>query len=1161
MKQLVGIRLVQFFLYEQKDIRVGKCSGIFGANGSGKSSLLDAVQIVMLGASAHRGHGVVFNAQADEKRASSRSLRAYCLGQYDVAEGARVREDATTYITLVWQDTKTREMLSTGVCISASSQRENHEVRGRYIFRSDLTLGDHLQLVDGEERPRDWESFREQLRQRSAPNEDPLFHEADRFVRALLLALRGDSGVAQIDAFRQAFRFGLKMGFDKSIDEIVRHQVVEAKPTNVQKFRENFNLWKQVQATVAETSAKVAAAAVINDHYEAAWKFHRRAATWPALGKTIELEAANAAVVAAEEREAQALEAREKADLTKQQAETAAMEADREAIEAASKRDTHEAHTQQQLAKQAKEIALKRHDELKSELLGTLRVAASLLDKTVTSGFTFEASGASRQASRAIGDMLSQSGLPTRHALEATTRQSLRAAKQLAEELFGIRRDLEGELTRARAEVDAAVDDLARIAQGKAPLDAAARSLRSLLTNAGIDATPVCDLVDIDDTAWQPIIEAYLGSSTLQTLLIESGAPGDEAHAYRIYRKSNVYGAKIASGRRYEGRCSPPPGSVAELIRSKSSPAAANYLRSRFGDCMRTTDERDSFAHHSTLTVDGMLFRDGELDRLRPVSPGFFRIGPVTAGTRSLLQAKLSEAQAKVNALETKNNAATALYNNLGVIAGDVEGRLTYIMDLFDKATAQSTAAAEAQAQLDQLATSDYQVVKKAADDAASKAQELRGKATDAAIDAGVAKTTHEQRQEASRTALAAQAEAARDAEAAREVPDFDHDYFAEQWERLVTEVRELQEKDPLASDLSQLESRCRDRASRAQGDRNGKINDAQDALTRYLIEFTREHLPETAKEWTAKARWIQERKQFLESTELPERQNDANSALDAARNIFRNDVAVHINERLDWLDATFDRMNEALRTAPAFTNGERYIFRRVLRPQYASLHKFILDVAQFGPTEDLLGGAGEVPPEFDRLMREQTDPDARAIRSPLDDYREFFEFDVQIFREDPVTGARKSVGMLSQRVGPGSGGEHRAPLYVMAGAALASAYHAKTGDNSGLRLIVLDEAFIKMDPHNIAATMQYFEELGLQVFMASTGDALGTLTAFLDRYYDIMRDPYQNIIVLEGHDIDQKTRDMFRADMVEFHPELIDEEVEHIRTASTTSPTGGAVT
>ena len=82
------------------------------------------------------------------------------------------------------------------------------------------------------------------------------------------------------------------------------------------------------------------------------------------------------------------------------------------------------------------------------------------------------------------------------------------------------------------------------------------------------------------------------------------------------------------------------------------------------------------------------------------------------------------------------------------------------------------------------------------------------------------------------------------------------------------------------------------------------------------------------------------------------------------------------------------------------------------------------------------------------------------------------------------------------------------------------------------------------MDGRNIVAIMRYFEELGLQVFMASTGDALGTLTAFLHRYYDIMRDAESNVVLLEGHDVDESVRQMFRADWPELNPELLANEI-----------------
>ena len=266
--------------------------------------------------------------------------------------------------------------------------------------------------------------------------------------------------------------------------------------------------------------------------------------------------------------------------------------------------------------------------------------------------------------------------------------------------------------------------------------------------------------------------------------------------------------------------------------------------------------------------------------------------------------------------------------------------------------------------------------------------------------------------------------------------------------------------------------------------------------------------------------------------------------ALNTAKTTFRNDVAVALYENLEWMRNTLNRMNEALRLAPLFTNNERYQFRAQERPETAALLKFIKDVARYGPEEDLFGAAGEMPSVFDALMNEKTAAGMGAVKNALDDYREFYHFDIEIRCEDRSHDDNRRVEWLSKRIDSGSGGERRAPLYVIAGAALASAYRLERGDDSGLRLLVIDEAFIKMDLGNIVATMRYFEALGLQVLMASTGDALGILTAFLDRYYDILRDAEKNGIVLDGHDVSAETREQLRADLPEFHPELLAAEI-----------------
>ena len=50
------------------------------------------------------------------------------------------------------------------------------------------------------------------------------------------------------------------------------------------------------------------------------------------------------------------------------------------------------------------------------------------------------------------------------------------------------------------------------------------------------------------------------------------------------------------------------------------------------------------------------------------------------------------------------------------------------------------------------------------------------------------------------------------------------------------------------------------------------------------------------------------------------------------------------------------------------------------------------------------LGGAGEIPAQFKELLEDKIAPGAGSIKSPLDDYREFYEFDVEIIRDDPLT-------------------------------------------------------------------------------------------------------------------------------------------------------------
>ncbi|WP_266171218.1 SbcC/MukB-like Walker B domain-containing protein [Dyella subtropica] len=1131
MKKLIRIRVVQFFLYEMRDVDVGMTCGIFGANGSGKSSLLDAVQIVMLGANESRGStGVAFNAQADESNHNSRNIRSYCLGQYGDSPDACVRNSANTYITLVWQDTETQEIVSTGVCIYASADREKPDVQGRYILPAEIAFYDHLELVDGEYQPRPWASFRQMLSQR-APGEEVLFHDSERFLKAMLFRLRGARGAPRLDAYRQAFRFGLRMKFEKSVDDIVRQQVLEVRPTNIKRFKEVLHTFQEMAALVRSVQAKLDEAEVIEADFADAHRRNSHSVSLFALAQAAELEVANQEVTAAEEAEGRAQAALAAANTQRDDVNRQVEAAERQARESTANRDMHASHADAALLRESFDGVQRRLTEQRTGLHRSIKAIGKAIDVQIPGKLVADSVKVTAKAYSDIHTLLEGDQIGRRDAVESTIRQALRAAKVLSDEVFEEMRSVGRAQTSAEAELAGVQENLERVAKGKPPLEGPAAALKRALANAGVEAIPVCDLVRVDALDWQPAIEAYLGTSNMQALLVEEA---DERKAFRVSRQAGVYEAKIVMPSKFSNRPSPKRGTVAELI-SGNSTAAVNYLRSKFGDTQQAETEDECFAHRFAMTKDGMLLADGEMVRKKPTNPALFKIGPTSTATRSSITEEARHLQERIDELKDRYAKLKVLLNNLGPFVGGEQDKVRDILEIVDRVTKETRDEVDLTRRLQALDTEEYRLLVQTVQEAEATVAEARKQLLIAARAVGAAETAHLQKSEDTQKKRDQAVTQKAVAEAARAKEGYDADYASSQWERLLARQ---------GLSFREIVTDCARRSNGAKEDSRQKASNAMQKLSAFLVRHNEVMPAGTQDDWRSARGWLETRVVILTETGLRENKARMDDALSAAKSTFRNDVAVALHEHLEWLSDTINRMNEALRLAPMFTNNERYQFRSHIRPAYASLLKFIKDVAQYGPTEDLLGGAGELPKEFEELMREKTVTGAAAMKSPLDDYREFFDFDIEVLREEASTRSTKHIGWLSKRVGSGSGGEHRAPLYVIAGAAMSSAYRLERGDHSGIRLLVIDEAFIKMDPRNIVATMRYFEELGLQVFMASTGDALGSLTAFLDRYYDIMRDAESNVVVLEGHDVSPETREMFRADLPEFNPALVEAEI-----------------
>ena len=131
-------------------------------------------------------------------------------------------------------------------------------------------------------------------------------------------------------------------------------------------------------------------------------------------------------------------------------------------------------------------------------------------------------------------------------------------------------------------------------------------------------------------------------------------------------------------------------------------------------------------------------------------------------------------------------------------------------------------------------------------------------------------------------------------------------------------------------------------------------------------------------------------------------------------------------------------------------------------------------------------------------------------------DYRTYLSFDMQqlIQNEDETIKIR-----LSKMIRKNSGGEGQNPLYVALLASFAQAYKIdlKPGlrRNPTIRLVVLDEAFSKMDAEKVASCIKLIRGLGFQALISATNDKIQNYLETVDKIF-VFANPNKKAISIQ---------------------------------------------
>ncbi|HDR7915332.1 TPA: AAA family ATPase [Bacillus wiedmannii] len=222
-----------------------------------------------------------------------------------------------------------------------------------------------------------------------------------------------------------------------------------------------------------------------------------------------------------------------------------------------------------------------------------------------------------------------------------------------------------------------------------------------------------------------------------------------------------------------------------------------------------------------------------------------------------------------------------------------------------------------------------------------------------------------------------------------------------------------------------------------------------------------------------------------IANLDIPKFEQEIKETLQQAEEEFQSHFIYKMREAIQAARREFNQLNHALGRFK-FRNDT---YRFVIKPseQYKRFYDVIMD-ERVQPEISLFDFGDEDRAEilkdlFSRLVVGEYGENEEFV-----DYRNYLDFDLSINNEN---GTRFMSNLLREQ----SGGETQTPFYI---AILASFQHLYRNKNT-IRLVVFDEAFNKMDEERIQISLRLIKQLDLQLIAAVPDEKMAHMAAEAD--------------------------------------------------------------
>ncbi|OUN92924.1 hypothetical protein B5G00_07125 [Blautia sp. An46] len=1066
MKKLKRMKLINWHRFENCVIDFGETTLLSGENGAGKTTILDAIQFVVI-CSAN-----FFNKAAHDN--GKRSLSGYvrCKTGRENKPYERTGEISAHVALEFYEESRDRYFIVGAVIDSAT---EGQETAVRYLM-DNCRLSEEM-FFKGKT-PRSISEFRS-FNSKGIRQWCKTQSEARKMIKARLGRIE--------DKFFSLIPKAMAFKPIDDIKEFVYTYVLDAKEVNIDLLRENVRSYQDLERTLESVKRRMEKLEQIEGFYEEAQDCVKRDGMYEFFLSQAEVDLIKERIQRLEE-EIQAEEYRKK-QLTSQLEETEKERAQKQEIETNLRVELRQNQDFIALEEQKKE--LERFLEEEKNCLEEKRILKKSIKKSLDQMDKLleikDVDPCVRECRKRLESIEEIQNVPEARALldqviQYKNQMYGKVQRKLAEVQIRLRErqtereQLEGEIQRLKRKKLSYPEAVERLTE----------AVREEFQRLGRKAEPhvLCEVLEIADESWRNAVEGYLNTQRFYILVEPENFDIALGIYDRLRREKKAYGAGLINTQHMEDFDEAPEGTLAQTVTSKNK-YARRYINMVLGKVKMCQRYEDLKKYSTSITRECMRYQNKVASAIKPE---IFRVPFIG---KNAFKVQLEQAEKKREVLNEELEMLQEKIKNLEFAADplltgeDVD--VKYRLEILTRLSQVKALIQKCRENIKTLEKNSTLIEKQIQLEVLEKIRtEIEKKAGDLNRQIGIAEQKIENRKEQLQAGIQEKLKfQAHTADLTQKAGD-----------RVLNWKKEYEKQTSQKTFQQFKENYEKQRKSNWTRKENSEA-----FMTEQMVQYKSEYnfgAPASMKGYPEFAA-VYDR---LRTSELLDYEEKVEAAKQAAEEEFREQFLAKLQENMKQAQGEFKELNRALKDI-AFSS-EQYEFLYMPSKKYRSYYEMLMDDFNVVQGESIFSGIfhenhREVIDELFERLAIQNDNNSKTL-DEFTDYRTYMDYDIKIIHSDG------SYSYYSKVCEEKSGGETQTPFYVTVAASFVQLYSNNIGGEAA-GLVMFDEAFNNMDDERIGGVLEFLKRLPLQILIAAPPDKIQYIGPQMEETLLIMTD------------------------------------------------------